>query len=65
MKIFIGKTSETVSADFTGMARELLDKFGLLLESTIIIKNSEIVLEDEQLVSTDKIELIAIGSTGK
>lgn len=45
-------------------ARQLLDRLGVLPETVVVVKNEEIVTEDEMLEVGDEIELVRVVSGG-
>lgn len=64
MKIFLERTQETKKLDFTGTAKELITMLGMNTEELLIIRNGELVTEDEQLENTDQIKLLSVISGG-
>ncbi len=44
--------------------RRLLERLGLLPETVVVVKNGEIVTEDEMLDPGDEVELIRVVSGG-
>lgn len=44
--------------------KEVLEKLNINLETVIVIKDNELVLEDEKLKDKDKIKLIPVVSNG-
>ena len=44
--------------------KEILLEKGISLESVILVKNSKIVLEDELISNSDKLELLSVVSGG-
>lgn len=45
-------------------ARQLLDRLGILPETVVVVKNEEIVTEDEMLEVGDEIEVVRVVSGG-
>jgi len=64
MKIFIERTKEEKNFFFKGKAIELLNKLNLNSEEVILIKNNEIVTEDEMLNDEDDIKILSVISGG-
>jgi len=64
MDIFIERTKETKSIDFSGNATDLLKELGLTAQEVLIIRNGTLVTEDEELDSGDNIRLLSVVSGG-
>ncbi len=64
MEIFIEKTGEKKKIKFNGTVSKLLSSLGFNSESVIVIKNSEVVTEDERLSDEDKIKILSVISGG-
>ncbi|MCA9477623.1 MAG: MoaD/ThiS family protein [Nanoarchaeota archaeon] len=64
MKITIERTKETIEKEFSGKAMDLLKEIGVLVEDVLIIKNGQLVTEDEELDDSDEIKLLSVISGG-
>lgn len=64
MNIYLERTQETIKKTFTGNAKELVQTLGMNTEEFLIIKNGELVTEDEELTDTDDIRLLSVISGG-
>jgi len=64
MKIFIERTQEHLEKNFSGSVKELLDELNTNSQEVLIIKNGELVTEDEDLTDLDEIKLLSIISGG-
>jgi thiamine biosynthesis protein ThiS len=63
MKVKFGE--KTIEFSERMSARKLLDKLGVLPETVVVVKNDEIVTEDEMLEISDEVELVRVVSGGK
>lgn len=63
MKVFIEKTNETKELE-SKTVNELLSKLKINPTTVIVIRNSELVTEDEQLSSKDEIKILSVISGG-
>jgi dTDP-glucose pyrophosphorylase len=66
MKLFIEKENKTfeLAMEREKSIKELLKEQGISLESVILIKNNEIVLEDEEVSNSDTLKLLSVVSGG-
>jgi len=64
MKIFIEKTKENKTLEFSGSAKELLVKLELNPEAVLIARNGALVTLDETLSNTDEIKILSVISGG-
>ena len=64
MDIFIERTKEEHSIDFSGDASDLLKQLGLTAQEVLIIRNGTLVTEDEILEPEDTIRLLSVVSGG-
>jgi len=64
MKIFIERTKETEEFYFSGRVDELLRKLGFVSEEVLVVKNGELVTEDENLSDEDEVKLLSVVSGG-
>ena len=64
MDIFIERTKEEKSLDFSGSAIDLLKQLNLTAQEVLIIRNGTLVTEDEELDSGDNIRLLSVVSGG-
>jgi sulfur carrier protein len=64
MKIFIEKTNQEKQIRFKGTASALLKELNINPETILIVKNNEVITEDEQLSDKDDIKLLSIISGG-
>jgi len=64
MYLFIEKTNERKKISFKGSLKELLALQGINLSTVLLIKNKEVVLEDEVVGESDEVELLSVISGG-
>ena len=64
MRVFMERTQEQSELDFTGTAKALLDKLHICREDVLIIRNGQLVTEEEQLENADEIKLLSVISGG-
>ena len=64
MKIFIEKDGLNIEEKFSGKASELLKKLKINSETVLIVKNDELISEDEVLKDSDSIKILSVISGG-
>lgn len=64
MKVFIEKERKQKTVSFSGNVKGLLVKLRVNPENVIVVKNGEIVQEDEILEDNDEIKLLSVISGG-
>jgi sulfur carrier protein len=64
MELFIEKADVRKKMRFSGTVSKLLVKLKLNPESVVVVKNNEIVTEDEKLSDSDSVELLSVVSGG-
>ena len=64
MKLFLERTKETIEKDFQGTVKELVLSLGMNTEELLVVKNGELVTEDEQVTNEDELKLLSVISGG-
>ncbi len=64
MNIFIEKENKNLKQDFKGSVIELLKLLNINQETVLVIKNNEVVTEDELLKNSDNIKILSVISGG-
>jgi sulfur carrier protein ThiS len=64
MKIFIEKTDEKINLKFEGEAKALLKKLKINPEEVIVVKNGELISEEEKLSDSDYVKILSVISGG-
>lgn len=64
MKIFIEKENLNKELKFNGTVEELLSKLKINLTSVMVVRNNELVTEDEKLSDSDQIKILSVVSGG-
>lgn len=64
MDVLIEKTGKTVKLRFEGSVGSLLSKLRINQETVIVVKNDELVTEDDYLQDKDKIKIMSVISGG-
>ena len=64
MKIYLEQQNKQVNKKFRGMAKKLLAELGVNSQAVLIVKNGELVTEDELLTDKDEIKLLSVVSGG-
>jgi len=66
MKVFIEKDNRNISISRPKgcIASELMKSLGLTAVSTIIVRNGEVILEDEFLSDEDNVQMLSVVSGG-
>ncbi len=64
MKIYLEQQNKKLNKKFKGSAKKLLSELSISASAVLIIKNGELVNEDELLKDTDEIRLLSVVSGG-
>ncbi len=64
MQIFIERTNENKTIDFKGTAEQLCTLLKINPQTVLILKDGELVTEDEELTNTNEIKLLTVVSGG-
>ena len=64
MEVFIEKEQRTISESGNCTGTELLKKLGINETTVLLVRNGEVVLEEEKLDDTDKIQILSVVSGG-
>jgi sulfur carrier protein ThiS len=64
MEVFIEKIDERRKMRFSGTVSKLLSLLKLSPESVVVVKNSEVVTEDELLSDKDTVKILSVVSGG-
>ena len=64
MNIYVERSDERHTFTFEGVVQELLDKLDINAQTVLVLKNDELVTEDEALVDSDEVKIITVVSGG-
>lgn len=64
MKLFNEKSQESKDLDFEGTLKELLALEGVNPTTVVLVKNGEVVLDDERVGGDDDVKLLSVISGG-
>ena len=64
MKVYIERSNENKTLDFSGNAEELCDELGVNPQTVLIIKDGELITEDIDVTNAETIKLITVVSGG-
>lgn len=64
MKIYIESQNKKIELKFNGKASELIKKLKISQESILIIRNDELITDDEKLDDKDEIKILSVVSGG-
>ena len=64
MELFIEKKGKRIKVKFTGLVKDLLVKFDINPESVIVVRNKEVITEDERLEDSDSVDILSVVSGG-
>ena len=64
MKIYIEKDDKHIEETFKGKVSELLRKIGVNPETVIVVRNNELITEEDSVKNSDTIKLISVISGG-
>jgi len=62
--IFIEREKKTVEREFNGRIAALLKELKVNAETIVVVKNGEVVSEDERCAGSDKLKLLSVVSGG-
>ena len=64
MHVYIERSDEHKELSFSGSAKNLCKELEVNPQTVLILRNDELVTEDEELVDEDNIKLITVVSGG-
>lgn len=64
MKLFLEKENKNLDIKFRGNVKNLLSFLNINSESVIVVKNNEIVTEDEKIDDNDNVKILSVISGG-
>ena len=64
MEIHIDKPKKSIKKEFCGTVNELLKELKLNKETVIVVRNGELVTEEESLKNSDKVKILSVVSGG-
>ena len=64
MNIYLEQQNKNIKKKFNGSAKKLLTELGVSAQAVLIIKNGELVTEDELLKDKDEVKLLSVVSGG-
>ena len=64
MKLFNEKSQESKDLDFEGTLKELLALEGVNPTTVVLVKNGEVVLDDERVGGDEDVKLLSVISGG-
>jgi len=64
VKVFIEREKRSVEQEFSGRIRELLARLSVNAETVVVVKNGEVVSEDERCSGRDELKLLSVISGG-
>ncbi|HLD04403.1 MAG TPA: MoaD/ThiS family protein [Candidatus Nanoarchaeia archaeon] len=64
MKIYLEQQNKKLNKKFNGSAKKLLGELRISASAVLIIKNGELVTEDELLKDKDDVKLLSVVSGG-
>ncbi|MFH1400620.1 MAG: MoaD/ThiS family protein [Nanoarchaeota archaeon] len=64
MRITIERTGEVIERAFEGTISSLLLELGIKAETTVAVKNKQIVTDDEKVGGEDEVQILSVISGG-
>lgn len=64
VKVFLEREKRSVSEPFDGRIRDLLARLHVNPETIVVVKNGEVVGEDERCQDDDELKLLSVISGG-
>ena len=64
MEIFVERTKKNLKKDFSGKAKDLLKLLKINSESVLVVRNGELITEEDKLDNDDSVKLLSVISGG-
>ncbi len=64
MKVYIERQNKTKTVQFKGKVKDLLKKLSINPVVVLVVRNNELLAEDEMLKNTDHVKIISVVSGG-
>ena len=64
VKVYLEREKETIEKEFSGKIKELLSELNINKETIVVVKNGEVVSEDERCEGDDELKLLSVVSGG-
>jgi len=64
MNVYIEREDAHKTLSFTGLVQDLLDELAINAQTVLVLKNNELVTEDEPLNDGDDVKIITVVSGG-
>ena len=64
MEVYIEKTGKIKQIMFEGKVRSLLQKLNINPETVIVVKNNELITEEDLVKNKDKLKIMSVISGG-
>jgi len=64
MKIYLEKEKKILNFKFEGKANQLLKKLKLNSEAVLVVKNNELINDEEILENNDEVKILSVISGG-
>jgi sulfur carrier protein ThiS len=64
VSIYLEREKETVKKEFSGKITELLVELNVNKETIVVVKNGEVVSEEERCEGSDELKLLSVVSGG-
>ena len=64
MKVYIERTDKEKTLKFSGKALALLERLKINPVTVVVVKNKQVVTEEEHLTDKDNIEILSVISGG-
>jgi sulfur carrier protein len=64
MKIFIEKEKKEIKRKFQGRVKDLLKELGINQETVIVVRNGELITEEDIIKESDELRILSVVSGG-
>jgi len=64
MKIFIEKENKVINKRFSGKVKKLLSELNIIAGTVIIVKDNELITEEDNVKDSDSIKILSVISGG-
>ncbi|MBR9692952.1 MoaD/ThiS family protein [Candidatus Woesearchaeota archaeon] len=64
VSVYLEREKETIEKEFSGKIKNLLSELNVNKETIVVVKNGEVVSEDERCEGKDELKLLSVVSGG-
>lgn len=64
VRLWIEREKKEIEADYEGKIRPLIERYGVNPETVVVVKNGEVVTEEDSCGGSDELKLLSVISGG-